>query len=140
MSELSARATSYERIECSGSSTVSQPRIPPQHPDDWDEYTRRALSTLSPPKVARPADEPDALARPRPVTNVTGILSRHPDLTKSFLVFNNHLFHSTLSDRIGEMATVRVSWLPGGEYEWAQHVRMAEAAGLTDAEISAMAC
>jgi hypothetical protein len=70
---------------------VSQPRIPSQHPDESDKYTRQARSTLSPPKVARPANEPDAPACPRPVTNMMGILSRHPDLTKSFLVFDNDL-------------------------------------------------
>jgi hypothetical protein len=45
---------------------------------------------------------------PRPATNATGILSRHSDLTKSFLAFNNHRFHSTLRSRIREMVAVRV--------------------------------
>jgi len=36
------------------------------------------------------------------------------------------------------MITVRVSWLRRGEYEWAQHVRMARAAGMSDAEIDAI--
>jgi hypothetical protein len=47
---------------------------------------------------------------PRPATNATGILSRHSDLTKSFLAFNNHRFHSTLRGRIREMVAVRVPW------------------------------
>jgi alkylhydroperoxidase family enzyme len=58
-------------------------------------------------------------------------------LTKGFLVYN-HLFSSTLSDRVREMVTVRVCWLRRGEYEWAQHVRMARAAGMSEEEIEAI--
>ena len=44
-----------------------------------------------------------------PVTNATGILSRRPDSTKSFLASHNYRFQSTLSGRIREMVAVRVS-------------------------------
>lgn len=67
------------------------------------------------------------------------IFSWHPALTKGFLTFNEHLLKSTLSDRTRELVTVRVAWLRRGEYEWAQHVKMAREAGMSEAEIDAIA-
>jgi 4-carboxymuconolactone decarboxylase len=94
-----------------------------------------ALAALRPPGSARRPAEPP---RERPVSNILGIFSWHPDLAKGFFAFNNHLFHSTLSARDRELATVRVAWLRRGEYEWAQHVRMAKAAGLSGEEVDAI--
>jgi alkylhydroperoxidase family enzyme len=117
---------------------VSEIRIPPRPAGDWDAAVVDALSVLRPPGTARPApDQPGQ--RHRPVSNLLGIFSWHPALAKAFLVYNNHLFSSTLSDRDRELVTLRVAWLRRGEYEWAQHVGMARAAGLSDAEIAAIA-
>ena len=117
---------------------MSQPRIPPRPSDDWDAEVYDALSVLSPPGTSRTASEHQERAGQRPVSNILGIFSWHPALTKAFLVFNNHLFRSTLSDRVREMVTVRVSWLRRGEYEWAQHVKMARAVGISKEEIEAI--
>lgn len=94
-----------------------------------------ALAVLRPPGSTRRPAEP---RRDRPVSNILGIFSWHPALAKAFFTFNNHLFHSTLSARDREMVTVRVSWLRRGEYEWAQHVRMAKTAGMSDEEVDAI--
>ena len=94
-----------------------------------------ALASLRPPGSTRRPGEP---GRERPSSNILGIFSWHPDLAKAWFSFNNHLFHSTLSPRDREMATVRIAWLRRGEYEWAQHVRMAKSAGLSEEEVSAI--
>ncbi len=94
-----------------------------------------ALSVLRPPGSASRPAEP---RRERPASNILGIFSWHPALAKAFFAFNSHLFHSTLSARDREMATVRIAWLRRGEYEWAQHVRMAKSAGLSDEEVDAI--
>ena len=73
-----------------------------------------------------------------PTSNILGIFSWHPDLAKGWFTFNNHLFHSTLSKRDRELVTVRIGWVRRGEYEWAQHVRMAKSAGLSDEEVDAI--
>lgn len=139
---------------------MSQPRIPPRPAADWDAEVLDALSVRRPPRTARPAASPAAspaanqeasqAAAPagsqpakqqpaaRGTSNMLGIFSWHPALTKAFLVFNNHLFGSTLSDRVRELVTVRACWLRRGEYEWAQHARMARTAGLTQQEIDAI--
>ena len=79
-----------------------------------------------------------APAGERPSSNILGIFSWHPALAKAFFAFNSHLFHSTLSARDRELVTVRAAWLRRGEYEWAQHVRMAKTAGMSDEEVDAI--
>jgi alkylhydroperoxidase family enzyme len=141
-----------------GRPSMSEPRIPPRPVAEWDAEVRDALSVLAPPEnaAARAAEARAAAARAaksaqaalpqtalpagerprRPVSNMVGIFTWHPALTKAFLTFNNHLFRSALSDRAREMVTVRVGWLRRSEYEWAQHVAMARAAGMSEEEIS----
>jgi len=118
---------------------LSEPRIPPRPSADWDAEVLDALSILRPPGSARqaPGPKPEP-SRDRPVSNILGIFSWHPALTKAFLPFNNHLFASTLTARDREMVTVRTGWLRRGEYEWAQHVRMARNAGMSDEEVDAI--
>jgi 4-carboxymuconolactone decarboxylase len=117
---------------------MSRPRIPPRPTADWNAEVFDALTVLRPPGTARPTGEQRDRPRERPASNLVGVLAWHPGLTKAFLVFNNHLFRSTLSDRVREMVTVRVAWLRRGEYEWAQHVQMARAAGMPETEIDAI--
>jgi alkylhydroperoxidase family enzyme len=114
---------------------LSEPRIPPKPPDEWDVEVDEALAALRPPGSARRTGK---RRRERPSSNILGIFSWHPDLAKAWFTFNNHLFHSTLSARDRELATVRIAWLRRGEYEWAQHVRMARSAGLSEEEVDAI--
>ena len=94
-----------------------------------------ALATMRPPGSTRRPGEP---RRERSTSNILGIFSWHPALAKGWFAFNNHLFHSTLSARDRELVTVRVGWLRRGEYEWAQHVRMAKSAGMSPEEVDAI--
>jgi alkylhydroperoxidase family enzyme len=65
---------------------------------------------------------------------------RHPDLLRRWLPFFVHVLHkSALPPRDREILILRVGWLCGAEYEWAQHVPFAERAGLSATEISAIA-
>jgi 4-carboxymuconolactone decarboxylase len=120
---------------------LSEPRIPPRPSADWDAEVLDALSVLRSPGSARGSARKEPGPRPgqdRPVSNILGIFAWHPALTKAFLPFNNHLFASTLTARDREMVTVRTGWLRRGEYEWAQHVRMAKNAGMSQEEIDAI--
>ena len=114
---------------------LSEPRIPPRPSADWDAEVEDALAALRPPESVRRPGEPP---RERQPSNILGIFSWHPALAKAFFAFNSHLFHSTLPARDRELVTVRVGWLRRGEYEWAQHVRMAKRAGLSDEEVDAI--
>jgi len=79
----------------------------------------------------------DKLRRPDgTVLNIFATMANHPDLTRRWLVFGNHvLAKSTLSPRIRELAILRVGWLCGSDYELGQHVLISRDLGITDAEI-----
>jgi 4-carboxymuconolactone decarboxylase len=117
---------------------VTQPRIPAQPSADWTPEVFEALSVLRPAAASIPPPEERPADAPRPSSNIVGIFSWHPELAKAWFLFNNHLFRSTLSDRVRELVTIRIAWLRGAEYEWAQHVKTAKAVGMSDAEIAAI--
>jgi AhpD family alkylhydroperoxidase len=72
--------------------------------------------------------------------NLLGTLARYPALAKAFLAFNGHLLYgSTLSPRQRELLILRVASLRRCDYEWAQHVILAETAGLHPEEIARVA-
>jgi 4-carboxymuconolactone decarboxylase len=71
------------------------------------------------------------------VLNIFRTLANHPDLTRRWLVFGNHvLAKSTLSPRIRELAILRVGWRCGSDYEWGQHVLIARDLGISDDEVA----
>jgi AhpD family alkylhydroperoxidase len=69
--------------------------------------------------------------------NLLGTLARYPALAQSFLTFNGHLLYgSSLSARHRELLILRVAYLRRCDYEWAQHVILAERAGVRPEEIA----
>lgn len=98
-------------------------RLQPLPADQWDEATRQALSAM----------------RGAETNNALSTFAHHPALAKAFLRFNVHLLtSSTLPTRIRELAILRVAHRRNAPYEWAQHVRMAKAEGITDDQIAAV--
>lgn len=72
--------------------------------------------------------------------NLLGTLALYPALTKAFLTFNGHiLYSSTLPARQRELLILRVASVRQCEYEWAQHVILAENAGFQREEIARIA-
>ena len=110
------------------------PRIPPLPPERWPKEMGEALATLRPPEPRHPFPRSDD-DRPKGL-NVLGTLAHHPALTRAFNTFNGHVqFATTLSARQRELVILRVAELRRSDYEWAQHVVIGAAAGLTPAEI-----
>jgi 4-carboxymuconolactone decarboxylase len=73
------------------------------------------------------------------VLNIFGTLGHHPDLLRRWLVFATHvLSKSTLSPRDRELLILRTGWNCRSRYEFAQHVVIARACGITDDEIDAV--
>ncbi|RZT67061.1 carboxymuconolactone decarboxylase family protein [Leucobacter luti] len=110
---------------------MTEARIPPIPTADWSDEMWEALSVIG-------ARRPEPGAAPGPSSNILGIYANHPPLVTGWMPFSAHLKHSALSDRVREMAILRTTWLGGGEYEWAQHCRIALGAGLSQAEIDAL--
>jgi AhpD family alkylhydroperoxidase len=80
--------------------------------------------------------EPDA----PPLPGILGLFAHHPRLTGDWLHFSAGLLDDPVLDpRDRELLVLRVAWRAQCGYEWAQHARMAVAAGLTPAQVAAAA-
>ena len=100
---------------------LSEPRIPAIHEDDWNEEQNAALKG----QKMRGS-----------VQNIFRTLAHHEKLAKRWLVFGNHILaKSTLTPRDREIAILRAGFLSKSGYEWAQHVVIGKAAGLSDEEL-----
>ena len=100
---------------------TTAPRVPPLPPAEWDDQTRKLL---------------EASRMDGRVLNIFATLARHPDLLRRWLVFANHILgKSTLAPRERELVILRIGYLCQSGYEWGQHVLIARAEGMTDAEI-----
>jgi 4-carboxymuconolactone decarboxylase len=70
-----------------------------------------------------------------PTSNIFTTLVRHPGLFRHWLPFGGKLLAGRLPARDRELLILRTAWLCEAEYEWAQHVPMGRAAGITDDEL-----
>lgn len=75
---------------------------------------------------------PEALAE----LNVFRLLLRRPRLAKGTAeLLLSLLFGAEVDARLRELIIMRVAWMTGSEYEWAQHWRIATEAGLSEADL-----
>lgn len=115
------------------------PRFEPLTAEEWgdDEYaTFGVLLGLPGDQVPRAGsgERYDPMKFP-----VMGMLAHHPALAKVFLRFNNYqLFRGTLPDRLRELAILRTAQGRRSPFEWGEHVRIAQEAGITVEEIEAL--
>ena len=71
-------------------------------------------------------------------TNIFATLVRHPGLFRKWVPFGGKLLSGKLPARDRELLILRVGWRCHAEYEWAQHVRIGLAAGLTTDEVESI--
>jgi alkylhydroperoxidase family enzyme len=96
------------------------PRIPPLPAEEMDDRQRQLLAQVGP---------------VGPTVNIFATLVRHPGLFARWLPFGGKLLSGRLPARDRELLVLRTGWRCRAEYEWAQHVVVGRAAGLTDEEI-----
>lgn len=97
-----------------------EPRIAPLPQSEWDDTLAGVVSAIGP-------------------LNVVTTLGRHPELFKAWIGLGTMLLtRGTLPARDRELAILRTAHNGGCAYEWTHHVRIAQEAGLTDEEISAL--
>lgn len=99
---------------------------------------------LAPLDEAQWTDEVRALLDPnrtgREVLNLYKTLAHHPAMYRPRAIQSAYIrTRSRLDDRARELLILRIGWLCGAEYEWAQHVRAGRSAGITDEEIRRIA-
>ncbi|MES1213659.1 MAG: carboxymuconolactone decarboxylase family protein, partial [Singulisphaera sp.] len=72
--------------------------------------------------------------------NVFTTMANHPELARDWLTFATHILRdSSLPARDREILILRIGWLCQSEYEWAQHVVIGKAAGLSDDDVNRVA-
>ena len=117
-------------------SSATAPRLAPLAADGWHEEGRAMLRghlAVADRYLSGAADAP-------PMPGILGLLGHHPRLAGDWLALNGGFVDDAVLDaRVRELLILRVGWRTRCRYEWAQHTRMAERAGLTSAEIAAVA-
>src|SRR6185295_16844877 len=72
--------------------------------------------------------------------NLYHCLANHPRLVEAWSDFSKALRHDTRTPRaLRELVILRGAQLMRSEYEWAQHLKMARSAGISDAQIGELA-
>ena len=104
---------------------LPEPRLLPLPRDEWSGEVRALL---------------DPNGTGQPVLNLYATLARHPALYRPRAVQSAYIrTGATLGARPRELLILRIGWLCGSEYEWAQHVRVARTVGMSDEEIRRVA-
>jgi alkylhydroperoxidase family enzyme len=70
--------------------------------------------------------------------NIFTTMARQPDLFRRWLAFGGALLFGSLPRRLSELVILRTAYRFDGRYEWAQHVEMGAAAGVTHEEMAAL--
>ena len=102
----------------------TEPRIAPLPPEEWDDRLR-AILEASPGGTAEPM-------------HIFATLARAPDVFRRWMGFGGSLLYGSLPSRLSELVILRTAYRFDGFYEWAQHVEMGQARGVTLEEIEAL--
>jgi len=102
--------------------------------EQWDDDARAVLTGY----LRRPElylTDTDPLPMPR----VLGLLAHHLPLGEAWLAFNQVLVQkATIDAPLRELVILRVAWRTHSAYEWAQHTRIGQQAGLTVEQLHAV--
>jgi alkylhydroperoxidase family enzyme len=105
--------------------TETGPRLPPLAAGEWDDLLTRVLQ-----------NSPGGTDEPMHIFATLG--RADPDLFRRWLGFGGALLAGTLPGRLRELVILRTAARFGGRYEWAQHLALAEAQGVTPTELAAV--
>jgi alkylhydroperoxidase family enzyme len=105
------------------------PRVPTLPESEWSPDVRSVLESPTPAVGDRLGDN-----------NIFATLARHPGLFRAWLPFGGFLLtRGVLPARERELLILRTGYNCGSGYEWGQHVRIGQAAGLSREEIMRVA-
>ncbi|MCK9929650.1 carboxymuconolactone decarboxylase family protein [Frankia sp. Mgl5] len=112
-------------------------RVEPLQPRQFPPEMSSALAAMVPPKPRHPM--PNTEGR-RKSLGMLGTFAHHPHLARAFFTFNGQvLLATTLTPRQREVLILRVAARRGCDYLWAEHLHIAEDAGLTAEETESIA-
>jgi 4-carboxymuconolactone decarboxylase len=104
--------------------TAVQPRIEPVPSGQWDERLTRLL-----------AASPGGTEEPM---HLFTTLAHQPELFRRWLGFGGALLAGRLPGRLRELVILRTAYRFDARYEWAHHIELAEAQGISGAEMAAL--
>jgi alkylhydroperoxidase family enzyme len=104
--------------------TDGPPRIEPVPRSQWDERLTRLL-----------ASAPGGTEEPM---HLFTTLAQQPELFRRWLGFGGALLSGQLPGRLRELVILRTAYRFDARYEWAHHIALAEAQGITGAETAAL--
>jgi 4-carboxymuconolactone decarboxylase len=102
----------------------SPPRIAPLPAAQWDERLSRLLEA-----APGGSDEP---------MHIFTTLAHQPELFRRWLGFGGALLSGRLPGRLRELVILRTAYRCDGPYEWAHHLELGAAEGITAAEQEAL--
>jgi alkylhydroperoxidase family enzyme len=70
--------------------------------------------------------------------HIFATLARAPELFRRWMGFGGALLYGSLPSRLSELVILRTAYRFDGSYEWAQHIEMGQARGVTLEEIEAL--
>ena len=105
--------------------TETGPRLPPLPAGEWDERLTRLLE-----------NSPGGTDEPMHIFATLG--RADPELFRRWLGFGGALLSGTLPGRLRELVILRTAIRFGGRYEWAHHIELGEAEGITWDEMAAL--
>ncbi len=115
---------------------AASPRLEPLAAEEWGPEAREMLRGRLAVADKYLSGLPDA----PPLPGILGLFGHHPSLAANWLAFSAGLIENpVLAPCDRELLILRVSWRTQCHYEWAQHVGMAENAGLTPLHVAAVA-
>ena len=103
---------------------ADEPRIAPLRPDQWDDRLTRLLEAM-----------PGGTGEPM---HIFTTLAHQPELFRRWLGFGGALLTGTLPGRLRELVILRTAYRFNGRYEWAHHIELGAAQGVTAEETAAL--
>ena len=100
------------------------PRIEPLAPPAWDDRLARLLATT-----------PGGTTEPM---HIFTTLAHQPELFRRWLGFGGALLAGRLPGRLRELVILRTAYRFNGRYEWAHHIELGAAQGITAGETAAL--
>jgi 4-carboxymuconolactone decarboxylase len=100
------------------------PRIEPVPSDQWDERLTRLLTSA-----------PGGTEEPM---HLFTTLAHQPELFRRWLGFGGALLSGRLPGRLRELVILRTAYRFDAPYEWAHHIELAEAQGISGVEVAAV--
>jgi 4-carboxymuconolactone decarboxylase len=101
------------------------PRLPPLAAGEWGDVLTAVLQ-----------NSPGGTDEPMHIFTTLG--RADPELFRRWLGFGGALLAGSLPGRLRELVILRTAARFGGRYEWAQHIGLAEAQGITPVEVAAV--